>query len=90
MASQGTARPGAVGTGSAGDEELHESHGHSLASWVLVALVLVGSFLVCLAIVVTSVAMAVIGGVVCVFGLVLGRVLQMAGFGVHPPAGRHP
>ena len=52
------------------------------------AFILVGSFLVCLAIVITSVAMAVIGGVICVLGLIAGRLLQMAGFGVHPPAGR--
>jgi hypothetical protein len=92
MATQGSARPGAVGTGgtagTAGADEHEEAHGHSLASWTLVGLVLVGSFVLCLAIVVTNVPLAVIGGVVMVLGLVLGRVLQMAGFGVHPPT-RH-
>ena len=70
---------------SAASEGHDESHGHSLASWTLVALILVGSFLLCLAIVLTDVVIAVIGGVICVLGLVAGRVLQMAGFGVHPP-----
>jgi MFS superfamily sulfate permease-like transporter len=88
MATQGSARPGAVGTGgsssSAGEHE--ESHGHSLASWMLVGFELVGSFLLCLAIVITNIPVAVIGGVVCVVGLIVGRLLQMAGFGVHPPA----
>jgi hypothetical protein len=92
MATQGSARPGAVGTGgsagTAGADEHEEGHGHSLASWTLVGLLLVGSFVLCLAIVVTNVPLAVIGGVVMVLGLVLGRVLQMAGFGVHPPT-RH-
>jgi hypothetical protein len=94
MATQGSARPGAVGTGgstsSSGSEEHEESHGHSLASWILVGFVLVGTFLLSLAIVVTSIPMAVVGGAICVIGLIAGRLLQMAGFGVHPPAGRHP
>lgn len=91
MATQGSARPATTGsapTGAAGTDGHDESHGHSLASWTLVALVLVGSFLLCLAIVITSTVIAVIGGVICVLGLIAGRVLQMAGFGVHPPAGR--
>jgi MFS superfamily sulfate permease-like transporter len=88
MATQGSARP-ATGASTAADGH-DESHGHSLASWTLVGLVLVGSFLLCLAIVITNVPMAVIGGVIIVLGLIVGRVLQMAGFGVHPPAGRTP
>jgi hypothetical protein len=40
--------------------------------------------------VITNLPIGVIGGVVCVVGLIAGRVLQMAGFGVHPPAGRTP
>ena len=89
MATQGSARPGAVGTGgSTGSGEHEESHGHSLASWMLVGFELVGSFMICLAIVITNIPIAVIGGVVCVVGLIVGRLLQMAGFGVHPPAGQ--
>jgi hypothetical protein len=67
------------------DTEHEESHGHSLASWTLVGVELVGTFVICLAIVLKSIPLAVIGGVVCVIGLVAGRLLQMAGFGVHPP-----
>jgi CHASE2 domain-containing sensor protein len=63
-----------------------ESHGHSLASWMLVAILLLGIFVVCLAIVLELLWLAIIGLVVCVIGLVLGRLLQMAGFGVHKPA----
>lgn len=79
-ASTSTARPV--------DGEHFESHGHSLASWVLVGFELVGTFVLSLAIVVTNVPLAVIGGVLCVVGLVAGRLLQMAGFGVHPAAGK--
>ena len=52
---------------------------------MLVALVLVGSFVVCLAIVLELLWLAIIGLVIGVAGVVVGRVLQMAGFGVHKP-----
>jgi hypothetical protein len=89
MATQGSARPATTGAAAAADAH-DESHGHSLASWTLVALILVGSFLISLGIVITNVPIAVIGAVICVLGLIAGRLLQMAGFGVHPPAGRTP
>jgi hypothetical protein len=66
--------------------EHEESHGHSLASWTLVGLELAGTFMISLAIVIKNIPVAVIGGVFCVLGLVAGRLLQMAGFGVHQPA----
>ena len=86
MASQGSARPATSGAGSPALEAHEESHGHSVASWTLVALVLIGTFLICLGIVLTHVVLAVIGAIICVLGLAAGRLLQMAGFGVHPPA----
>ena len=72
-----------------GHTDVHEeSHGHSLASWMLVALILVGTFVVCLAIVLELLWLAIIGLVICAAGLVVGRLLQMAGFGVHKPVGK--
>jgi hypothetical protein len=72
-----------------GHPDVHEeSHGHSLASWMLVALVLVGTFVVCLAIVLELLWLAIIGVVICAAGVVVGRLLQMAGFGVHKPVGK--
>jgi hypothetical protein len=72
-----------------GHADVHEeSHGHSLASWMLVALILVGTFVVCLAIVLELLWLAIIGLVICAAGLVVGRLLQMAGFGVHKPVGK--
>jgi hypothetical protein len=86
MAEQG---PGSHATASTdGSGEHFESHGHSLASWILVAFVLVGSFVAGLGIVLTMIWMIVVGAVIVVIGLILGRVLQMAGFGVHPPGAR--
>jgi hypothetical protein len=70
----------------AGRMEAHqESHGHSLASWVLVGFLLVSAFVVSLAIVLQLVWLTIVGVAVGVVGLVLGRLLQMAGFGVHRP-----
>jgi hypothetical protein len=89
MATQGSARPATTGASAATDAH-DESHGHSLASWTLVALILVGTFLISLAIVITNLPIAIFGGIITVLGLIAGRVLQMAGFGVHPPAGRNP
>jgi hypothetical protein len=67
-------------------EAHQESHGHSLASWVLVGFLLVSAFVVSLAIVLQLLWLAIIGIAIGVIGLVLGRLLQMAGFGVHRPA----
>jgi hypothetical protein len=86
MAEQAGAGPGTASNESPGEH--FESHGHSMASWILVAFVLVGSFVTGLAIVLTVVWLAIVGVVVIVLGLALGRILQMAGFGVHPPADR--
>jgi hypothetical protein len=67
-----------------------ESHGHSVASWILVALLLAGTFVVGLAIVLGLLWLVIIGLVLCALGLIAGRLLQMAGFGVHRPAGKNP
>jgi hypothetical protein len=75
-------------TDHAGGGEHFESHGHSIAAWILVAFVLVGSFVIGLGVVLLSWWLAIVGIAFCVAGLILGRVLQMAGFGVHPPGAR--
>jgi hypothetical protein len=46
---------------------------------------LVASSLICLAVVVTSWPLAVVGIVLMVIGLVAGKVLSMAGFGARTP-----
>jgi uncharacterized protein DUF6704 len=86
MAEQAGARQQTASSDSAGEH--FESHGHSLASWVLVALVLVGAFVVSLGLVLTVLWLDIVGAVVIVLGLIVGRLLQMAGFGVHPPGAR--
>ena len=73
---------------SASTGEHFESHGHSVASWILVAFELVGTFIVSLGVVLVTLWLAIVGVAFCVVGFVLGRVLQMAGFGVHAPGTR--
>lgn len=63
-----------------GDEE-HESHGHSVAAWTAVVVILVGSVVMSLAVVFPSVVWFVVGAVVVVLGMVAGKVLAMAGYG---------
>lgn len=75
-------------TDTADSGEHFESHGHSVAAWILVAFVLIGTFIASLGIVLVSLWLTIVGGAFCVVGLILGRVLSMAGFGVHHPGAR--
>jgi hypothetical protein len=63
------------------DHEHHEDHGHSVAAWTAVAILLVGSAIMSWAVLVTSMAIFIAGAVVCVVGIVAGKVLGMAGYG---------
>jgi len=55
--------------------------GHSLAAWTAVGILLLASFLICLAVVVKSWPMASVGVVLVVVGAAAGKILSMAGFG---------
>jgi hypothetical protein len=63
------------------ENEIHEDHGHSIAAWVAVGVILAGSALAALAVVLPSVALFVVGLVICLVGAVAGKVLSMAGYG---------
>ena len=63
-----------------------QGHGHSRAAWTAVTIVLVASFLICLAVVVQSWAMAIVGIVLVFGGVAAGKVLAMAGFGQTKPS----
>lgn len=64
------------------EHEIHEEdHGHSIAAWTAVIIILVGSALASLAVVLTSTPLFVIGLVICALGAVAGKVLSMAGYG---------
>jgi len=60
-------------------------HGHSTAAWTAVTILLVAAALICLAVVVTSWALAIVGIVLSAVGLGAGKVLAMAGLGATGP-----
>jgi hypothetical protein len=62
-------------------EEQHEDHGHSVASWTAVGIVLLGSLIASIGVLLPSLLVGIIGGVVIVLGAISGRVLSMAGYG---------
>jgi predicted membrane channel-forming protein YqfA (hemolysin III family) len=55
--------------------------GQSTAAWSAVTILLVASFLVCLAVVVKSWPLAIVGIVLVVVGVAAGKILAMAGYG---------
>jgi multisubunit Na+/H+ antiporter MnhG subunit len=61
--------------------EQHEDHGHSIAAWASVGIILVGVVVTSIAIVMANVPLAIVGAVVIVVGAVAGKVLAMAGYG---------
>jgi hypothetical protein len=65
-------------------EELHEDHGHSLAAWTAVGIMLLGAAIASIGVAMPNVLVAIIGGVVIVIGAVAGKVLAMAGYGSKP------
>jgi hypothetical protein len=62
-------------------EEQHEDHGHSIAAWTAVGIILLGSAIASVAVILPSLALGIVGGVVIVLGAIAGRVLSMAGYG---------
>ncbi|HZI98591.1 MAG TPA: HGxxPAAW family protein [Actinomycetales bacterium] len=63
-------------------EVAHEDpHGHSIAAWVCVGTVMLGSLVMSVAVVAALVWMFVVGAVVVLVGMVLGKVLHGMGFG---------
>lgn len=62
-------------------EEQHEDHGHSTAAWTGVGIILLGTAIASVAFIIPSVALAIVGAVVIVAGIVAGKLLSMAGYG---------
>ncbi len=60
----------------------HEDHGHSVAAWTSVSILMVASLVMAVAIVWPSAGMFIAGVVLALIGIVAGKVLAMAGFGV--------
>lgn len=65
-------------------EEQHEDHGHSVAAWTAVGIILIGSAIASVAVLLPNVVLGIVGAVVIVAGAVTGRVMSMAGYGGSP------
>jgi hypothetical protein len=63
-------------------EAQHGAHGQSVASWTAVGLIMLGSLIMAIAVVITTVWLFVVGAVVVVAGAVAGKILSAMGFGV--------
>jgi hypothetical protein len=63
------------------EHEHHEDHGHSVAAWTAVTIILIGSAIASWAVVVASPVLFWVGIGVAVLGAVAGKVLGMAGYG---------
>jgi len=59
--------------------------GQSTAAWTAVAIVLLATFLICVAVVIPSWPVAIVGIVLVVVGAAAGKILAMAGFGQTKP-----
>ena len=56
-------------------------HGHSLAAWVAVFVVMAGSLVLSLAVVFGLLWLGIVGAVITAFGGVVGKLLGAMGFG---------
>lgn len=59
----------------------HEDHGHSVAAWTAVTIIIVAAVVMSVAVVFPNVWLFVGGAVLAVVGGVAGKVLSMAGYG---------
>ncbi len=62
-------------------EEQHEDHGHSVAAWTGVGVILLGTAIAAVAFVLPSLILAIIGAAVIVLGIAAGKTMSMAGYG---------
>jgi multisubunit Na+/H+ antiporter MnhG subunit len=65
-------------------EEQHEDHGHSVAAWTGVGVILLGSLIAAIGVLLPNLALGIVGAVVIIGGVVSGKVLSMAGYGNKP------
>lgn len=70
--------------------EEHESHGHSVAAWTGVTILLLASIVLGVAVVFASQPIAVVGVVLVVVGIVAGVALKKAGKGAAQPEPSKP
>jgi hypothetical protein len=67
-------------------EHGQDSHGNTVAAWTCVGLLMLASFTMALAVVLTSWTVFAVGAAIAVIGLVAGKLLSLAGYGSRPAA----
>src|SRR5688572_9025881 len=82
MTDEGAPRVGAAGrTREDAMEEQHEDHGHSVAAWTAVGIILLGSAIASVAVLLPNIVLGIVGAVVIIAGAIAGKVMSMAGYG---------
>lgn len=69
-------------------EHDEEHHGHSLAAWVMVGVVLLAAAIMSVAFIFPNVPLFIGSVVLMVAGLVAGKVLALAGYGINGDVAR--
>lgn len=59
----------------------HESHGNSVAAWVAVSIIMVGTLIGCLGVMASKPWVFFVALAICALGVVAGKVLQLMGLG---------
>ena len=72
------------------DEQFHEDHGHTVAAWTAVAIIILGSVISAVGFVIAMPWVVVAGAVVMLIGAITGKVMQMMGFGAQADAHTEP
>jgi hypothetical protein len=66
----------------ADDHVVHDHHGQSVAAWAAVGILLVAAFVIALSFPLSNTPLLIIGLVLAVAGVVVGKVLSATGYGV--------
>ena len=63
----------------------HDNHGQSVAAWTGVGILMVAAVVMSWAVGISSTGLVIAGAVLALVGVIAGKVLAMAGFGVQKP-----
>ena len=67
-------------------EHGHVSHGNSVAAWTCVGILMIAAAVGMIAVIFANIPLAVVAVVIAVIGLVAGKLLSLAGYGVERPS----
>jgi hypothetical protein len=74
-------RQAAAAQSAATEHEVHEDHGHSVAAWTGVCVIMLGFLVASIGVGMTSLWISIVGGVVVVGGAAAWKVLSAMGYG---------